>query len=135
MFASCPKRGGMSETSQILFLRPDLVAPGYREAQPQTGTNWQELVDRGVADEWPGYFGAPTLATASRGARILRSKAADLSSLAVQILDGFDYQALNSRARCRGGKRITGRTSSRSGSCCMKWRRVGVRSVVRIRRR
>ena len=35
---------GLSETSRILFLRPDLVRPEYREAIPYAGENMDELI-------------------------------------------------------------------------------------------
>ena len=89
---------GMTETSEMLFLRPELVAPGYRHAQPQSGSSWRELVDLGMRPGWPGYFGAPALATAARGAAILRSQSQDFAKLALRILDGFDYRTLQRRA-------------------------------------
>lgn len=90
--------GGMNETSRMLFVRPDLVRPGYKTAQPQAGSTWQELVDRGSATNWPGYFGSPRLATAARGAEIMRAQAQELSNLAIAILDGFDHRTLQRRA-------------------------------------
>ena len=90
--------GGMSETSAMLFLRPDLVRPGYQNAAPETGESWRDLVTRGARDGWPGYFGAPRLATASRGARIMEARLAELSDLALRILDGFDHRSLQRRS-------------------------------------
>jgi creatinine amidohydrolase/Fe(II)-dependent formamide hydrolase-like protein len=90
--------GGMNETSRMLFIRPDLVRPGYRTAQPQAGDSWRELVDRGGAANWPGYYGSPRLATAARGAEIMRAQAQELSTLALAILDGFDHRTLQRRA-------------------------------------
>lgn len=89
---------GMSETSQMLFLKPGLVQAGYRAAEPQAGSNWRQLVDRGHSADWPGYFGSPALAEAWRGAALLRAQAQDLSDLAGRILDGFDYRTLQRRA-------------------------------------
>lgn len=89
---------GMSETSKILFLRPDLVQPAYRSAQPQAGSNWRQLVDKGTNADWPGYFGSPALATAARGAALVQADAQDLSDLAIRILDGFDDRSLQRRA-------------------------------------
>ena len=89
---------GMSETSRILFLRPDLVRPGYENAEPQSGESWRDLVTRGAEAGWPGYFGAPSLATASRGARIIEARSAEFSDLALRILDGFDYRSLQRRS-------------------------------------
>jgi len=89
---------GMNETSRILFLRPDLVRPGYKTAQPQAGATWRDLVNRGAAPNWPGYFGSPRLASAARGAEILRAQAEELSNLALRILEGFDHRTLQRRA-------------------------------------
>ena len=86
--------GGMNETSQMLFLRPDLVQPGYKTAQPHSGANWRDLVNRGAEPNWPGYLGSPRLATAARGAEIMRTRAQELSALALRILDGFDFRTL-----------------------------------------
>ena len=90
--------GGMNETSTMLFLRPDLVRPGYRHAEPEAGETWRDLVTKGEKEEWPGYFGAPSLATASRGARIMEARLAELSDLALRILDGFDHRSLQRRS-------------------------------------
>lgn len=89
---------GMSETSQLLFLHPRLVSPGHRKAEPQAGSNWRQLVDKGTESNWPGYFGSPALAAAWRGAAIVRADAQALSDLAMRILDGFDWHTLQRRA-------------------------------------
>src|SRR5215472_519635 len=89
---------GMNEASRMLFLRPDLVGPGYSTAPPQGGTTWRDLGNRGMAPGWPGYFGSPLLATPSRGAQIMRANAEEMSNLALRILDGFDYRVLQRRA-------------------------------------
>lgn len=86
--------GGMDETSRILFLRPELVHPGYRNATPYSGRTWAELTAVGQAADWPGYFGSPRLATRSRGEKLMQAEAADLSDVALQILDGLDPRGL-----------------------------------------
>ena len=88
----------MTETSNILFLRPDLVRPGYKDAEPHQGANFQELINTGAEAGWPGYYGAPSLATASRGAKIIEARLMELSSLALRILDGFDARSLKRRS-------------------------------------
>ena len=85
---------GMDETSQMLFLRPDLVHPGYKGAEPQSGATWRDLINRGQQPAWPGYYGSPRLATSARGAALMRARAEELSSLALRILDGFDHHSL-----------------------------------------
>ena len=83
-----------SETSQILFLRPDLVESAVRTAQPMSGTTMSQLVDIGATANWPGYFGSPRLATTALGAEIMRRRAEDLISLVLRILDGLDPRTL-----------------------------------------
>jgi creatinine amidohydrolase/Fe(II)-dependent formamide hydrolase-like protein len=58
---------GAGEQSNLLFVRPDLVRPGYAHAQPLTGRNWADLARIARADDWPGYFGSPRLATREYG--------------------------------------------------------------------
>jgi hypothetical protein len=82
----------------MLFLRPDLVRPGYPAAQPQAGATWRDLVNRGMQPGWPGYFGSPRLATPARGAEIMRASVEEMTNLALRILDGFDYRTLQRRA-------------------------------------
>ena len=85
------------ETSTILFLRPDLVRVGYLDAEPIPGKSFKELTALGAKTGWPGYFGAPGLATPSRGAKIMKARLTELSSLALRILDGFDANSLRRR--------------------------------------
>src|ERR1035437_10011726 len=60
---------GADEQSEVLFLRPELVPQDYREAKSLTGRNFADLVRIAKADGWPGYFGAPRLASAAMGAQ------------------------------------------------------------------
>jgi len=90
--------GGMSETSEMLFLHPELVAPGYQQARPLPGSDRRQLVDRAASAGWPGYFGAPALGEAWRGAALLDAQARDLSDLANQILNDLNYRPLPRKA-------------------------------------
>lgn len=81
---------GAAETAALLFIRPEHVHPEYRQAPPQTGHDWDDLVDLARAPAWPGYFGAPALATASMGARAMKAEAAAAIEVALRILDGED---------------------------------------------
>jgi creatinine amidohydrolase/Fe(II)-dependent formamide hydrolase-like protein len=85
---------GMSETSRILFLRPDLVSPAVKDAPPLTGRNWDDLTRIAREKDWPGYFGSPRLASAAFGARVWGRYSATVVELAAKILDGFDYHQL-----------------------------------------
>jgi creatinine amidohydrolase/Fe(II)-dependent formamide hydrolase-like protein len=58
---------GVSETSGILAIQPELVRPSYRSLRPNVGNAPLEL--RGVAKRsgWQGYFSSPGSATAAYG--------------------------------------------------------------------
>ncbi len=94
---------GASETSRILFLRPELVRSDYRSAAPQTAPTDTDLPGLAAASNWPGYFGSPRLARPDAGAVILRRMGDDLSDLALRVLDGFDPRTLPSRGDAGNG--------------------------------
>ncbi len=85
---------GASETSALLFLRPDFVSPAVQQAPPQTGHNWDDLTELARDPGWPGYFGSPRLATAARGARIAGDEAKVTIEFALKILDGLDERGI-----------------------------------------
>ena len=85
-----PIHAGMDETSWMLWLRPDLVRPGYRRAASQADSAMEGLVRRAAAPGWPGYFGAPALATRAHGAAIWRAVSAATVRTALSVLDGAD---------------------------------------------
>lgn len=88
---------GASETSRVLFLRPELVQREYRSATPQPAATDGDFTRVASAPNWSGYFGSPRLATADAGAAIMRRTADDLTALALRVLDGFDPRTLPSR--------------------------------------
>ncbi len=79
---------GFEETSRLLFLRPDLVDPGYRTLPPFPANNPAELFKVAREPNWPGYIGSPRLATAAYGARLQQYRSALTNALAIAILDG-----------------------------------------------
>jgi hypothetical protein len=81
---------GAGEQSQLLFLRPEFVPAGYRSATSLTGANFADLVRIAKAEGWPGYFGAPRLATAALGAQEFALTSQTVNAMALQILDGLD---------------------------------------------
>ena len=85
---------GMSETSRMLFLRPDLVAAGYQQAAPHTANSPAEAVAEAKADGWEGFIGSPRLASAAFGAQEMRQRAATYNAVALSVLDGSDPRAL-----------------------------------------
>ncbi len=90
---------GMRETSEILFLQPKLVDAAYKSAPPHAAQNREQLVKIARAENWPGYFGSPRLASAAFGAKYWRESSSRVVDLALKILEGFDYQQM---------KRVTG---------------------------
>jgi creatinine amidohydrolase/Fe(II)-dependent formamide hydrolase-like protein len=86
---------GADEQSAILFLRPELVPESYKSAPSLTGKNFAELVGMAKDEGWPGYFGAPRLATAALGALEFTRSSQNLNAMALQILDGLDPRKIS----------------------------------------
>ncbi len=85
---------GADEQSQLLFLRPEFVSAGYRSAPSLTGANFADLVRIAKTEGWPGYFGAPRLASAAMGAQEFALSSQNLNAMALQILDGLDSRKI-----------------------------------------
>jgi hypothetical protein len=52
---------GMAETSSVLYLVPQFVDAGYKDAVPVTGKDMESLIKIGKRQDWPGYFGSQCL--------------------------------------------------------------------------
>lgn len=89
---------GAEETSQALFLTPQLVAKDYVNAQPFAAAEMSDLTEIAKSPDWLGYFGSPRLASPTDGATLVNHKTAQITELALRILDGFDWTTLNTRA-------------------------------------
>ena len=61
---------GVSETSGILFLRPDLVDPAYKNLPSFRAENRSDMVAAASKPEWPGYFSSPAKATSAYGREV-----------------------------------------------------------------
>jgi len=85
---------GAKETSALLALRPDLVPAAVRTAPTARGDSWPDLVRVARRPDWPGYFGAPRLATAELGRRRMRMRRDSLVAIALRALDGADLRPL-----------------------------------------
>ena len=59
---------GASETSLLLYFRPELVSPGYKNAKPLPARDQKQRTEIARASDWPGYWGSPRFATASAAA-------------------------------------------------------------------
>lgn len=82
--------GGADEHSLMLHLRPNLVAPDHKSAATVTGATAEASVAAANAEGWPGYLGAPRLATAELGRQIWNAFSAAALKSAVDILNGTD---------------------------------------------
>jgi creatinine amidohydrolase/Fe(II)-dependent formamide hydrolase-like protein len=85
---------GLVEHSMIMALRPDLVPPAVAQARTVAGHDFAELVRLAGTDGWPGYFGAPRLASAEIGRAMLEERTRARIELALQILDGLDPRSV-----------------------------------------
>jgi hypothetical protein len=69
-------------------------SPNSRKAPSVTGKNYEDLYRLAAANGWPGYFGAPRLASAAFGAEDYAEQSRRLTRMALQILDGLDYRKI-----------------------------------------
>lgn len=85
---------GADETSNLLFLRPDLVSPAYKNAEPLPARDQKHRIEIAKASNWPGYWGSPGFASADAGAKQWKAGSSRWVELALKILDGFDYKQM-----------------------------------------
>jgi len=85
---------GTSETSLLLFLRPELVSSAYKNAQPLAARDQKQRIEIAKTSDWPGYWGSPRLATAAAAAARWKVGSSRWVELALKILDGFDYRKM-----------------------------------------
>jgi creatinine amidohydrolase/Fe(II)-dependent formamide hydrolase-like protein len=79
---------GVSETSGLLAVRPDLVRPGYRTLPSQAGASLEEVRAVATAPGWQGYLSDPARATAAHGQAVEAWWIDGLSSLIVRAARG-----------------------------------------------
>jgi creatinine amidohydrolase/Fe(II)-dependent formamide hydrolase-like protein len=82
------------EHSRLLFLKPGLVDPKVKDAPSITARDFSDALRIARAPEWPGYFGAPKLASAEIGQREIELVSAAIVQMALQILDGLDVRKI-----------------------------------------
>jgi hypothetical protein len=85
---------GLGETSQTLYVRPDLVESAHKDARPITADSWDDYETLPNAKDWPGYFGSPRLARTDIGADQMNVSARNASDLALRIIAGLDTKSL-----------------------------------------
>lgn len=81
---------GLRETSELMFLRPELVAADVIRAPSLRGVNMAGLVRIAREPDWPGYFGAPALATTHHGEQAWTAFTALSLETANRFLAGVD---------------------------------------------
>ena len=81
---------GMDETSLMLYLKPDLVDPGYKDAPVVAGASYEEAFATARRPGWPGYLGSPRRASADLGRAIWSSFRQAALDHALKILAGTD---------------------------------------------
>lgn len=79
---------GLSETSRVMYVRPDLVSASRVRSIPSITTPLPRLVEVAKRPDWPGYFGAPRFATSEIGRADHEASARAWIALALRILDG-----------------------------------------------
>jgi creatinine amidohydrolase len=79
---------GLSESSRVLFTRPDLIPPSLFSAPALTATRFADLVGLGKTDAWTGYWGNPAASSIALGAALLDEMASRIGVVAEAVLDG-----------------------------------------------
>ena len=84
---------GLSESSRVLFARPDTVRPSLFTARPLTAKDFADMVALGKTDAWSGYWGAPAASSAWLGAALMGQSARLLAGTVDAILNGRPWPA------------------------------------------
>lgn len=82
---------GVSETSAILAIRPDLVDPGYRKLPGITGRTLAELWAITTSPGWPGYLSSPAKASAAYGRAVEAWWVEGLTDLILRAARGENF--------------------------------------------
>jgi creatinine amidohydrolase len=83
---------GLSESSRVLFVRPDEVRPGLVQAPALTAKDFEDLVRLGKSDAWRGYWGAPAASTTTIGAAAMEGTLDAIDAVAQAVLDGRPWE-------------------------------------------
>jgi creatinine amidohydrolase len=79
---------GVSETSGLLAIRPELVRSDYRSLSSYRVENRSEMRDVASRPGWPGYFSSPARATAAYGREVEAWWVEGMTDLILQALRG-----------------------------------------------
>jgi creatinine amidohydrolase/Fe(II)-dependent formamide hydrolase-like protein len=81
---------GVGETSVLLAVRPDLVAPQYRTLPSQAGKTFAELRAIATSPSWQGYLSSPASATAEHGAAVEAWWIEGMTEIVLRAIRGED---------------------------------------------
>lgn len=81
---------GLDEHSMMLYLDSTLVAPDFRSAKTVAGANYDSAFAVARQPGWPGYLGAPRLASRTTGKAIWDGFSGAAVKTAVEVLNGAD---------------------------------------------
>ena len=84
---------GVSETSGILAVRPDLVRSNYKTLPNQAGRSIEELRKIATAPGWQGYLSSPAKATAAHGRAVEEWWIAGFTDLILRAVRGEKMSA------------------------------------------
>jgi creatinine amidohydrolase/Fe(II)-dependent formamide hydrolase-like protein len=79
---------GVSETSQMLAVRPDLVRPVFKSLPSQAGRSLEELHQIATTSGWQGYLSSPAKATAAYGRAVKEWWIAGFTELILRAVRG-----------------------------------------------
>jgi creatinine amidohydrolase len=79
---------GVSETSGLLAVRPDLVRPSYQSLPSYRVENRTEMRETASRPGWPGYFSSPARATAAYGRDVEEWWVEGMTDLILQAAHG-----------------------------------------------
>ena len=85
---------GMRETSEMIYVRPELVDSNYVNAIPFTAQNPDDFLKITSSNNWQGYYGSPRLSNREVGELLYKITVHNYSDLAIKIIDGFDFKQL-----------------------------------------
>jgi len=78
---------GMTETSSMLYIVPNLVDTNYKHAIPLTGNDMNNLIHIAKEPNWLGYFGSARLANREFGKEAWNKNVKDYSNIVMNIIN------------------------------------------------
>lgn len=78
---------GMTETSSMLYIVPNLIDTNYKHAIPLTGNDMKSLIQIAKAPNWLGYFGSERLANREIGKDAWNKNVKDYCHIVMDIID------------------------------------------------